>query len=425
MRRFMAVSRIGAPPLAVALLVAASAWNLSSGAEKKLGPHPRTATHAVPSPIGKSRTRQEAAAPAQTGQPAVFDTAARNAIVVDFESGRVLLDKNADQRMPTASMSKIMTAYVVYSDIRDGKVKLEDELPVSQEAWHTGGSKMFVPYPGKVKVEDLIRGMIIQSGNDACVVLAEGLAGSTQAFVEQMNEMAKKLGLDNSHFANVDGLPDPEHYMSPRDLASLARHLITDFPQFYRYESEKEFAYNGIKQGNRNPLLYKDLGADGIKTGHTDEAGYGLVGSAVRNGRRVIFVISGLPSMNARASESDRVLEWSYREFEDVTVAKAGEAIDDAPVWLGATATVPVSAAHDSVVTLARGARKGLKVTASYDGPAKAPIKEGEAVGTLTVTVPDQDAIAIPLVALKPVDRLGAAGRVAASLAQYILGAHN
>src|SRR5690349_1857270 len=226
-----------------------------------------------------------------------FDTAARNAIVIDYQTGAVLLEKNADQRIPTASMSKIMTAYVIYAYLRDGKAKTDDILPVSEKAWRTGGSKMFVPYPGQVKVDDLLQGMIIQSGNDACIVLAEGLAGSEAAFVEKMNETAQKIGLKDSHFANADGLPAPDHYSTVRDLAKLAVHYIKDFPEYYKYEAVKDFTYNGIKQGNRNPLLYKDMGADGIKTGHTEEAGYGIVGSEVRNGRRVIYVLVGMLSM--------------------------------------------------------------------------------------------------------------------------------
>jgi serine-type D-Ala-D-Ala carboxypeptidase (penicillin-binding protein 5/6) len=364
------------------------------------------------------------ARPAEAARP-TFDTKARNAIVIDYQSGAVLLEKNPDQRIPTASMSKIMTAYVVYLYLRDGKAKLDDRLPVSEQAWRTGGSKMFVPYPGDVKVEDLLRGMIVQSGNDACVVLAEGLAGSTTAFVAKMNETAQKMGLSNTHFANVDGLPDPDHYMSPRDLVTLSRHLIEDFPQFYRYEAEKDFTFNGIKQGNRNPLLYADLGADGIKTGHTDEAGYGLVGSAVRGGRRVIFVLSGLSSMKERAQESERLLAWAYREFEDYTLAKTGEPIDDAPVWLGAAGKVPAGPASDLVVTLPRSARPGMKVTAVYDQPVKAPVAKGEAVGKLVVTAPDSDTFEMVLVAIQPVDRLGAWSRAAAAAGYLIWGRKN
>jgi serine-type D-Ala-D-Ala carboxypeptidase (penicillin-binding protein 5/6) len=359
------------------------------------------------------------AVPAAADAPS-FDTTAKEAIVIDYQTQAVLYAKDADERIPTASLSKIMTAYTVYGYLADGKAKLDDMLPVSEAAWRTGGSKMFVPYPGEVKVDDLLRGMIIQSGNDACVVLAEGLAGSQQAFVEKMNENAKKLGLKDSHYADVNGLPSPDHYMSVRDLATLTWHLIHDYPQYYHYEAEKEFTYNGIKQGNRNPLLYKDLGADGVKTGHTEEAGYSLVGSAVRNGRRVIIVLAGMNSMKERAEEGERVLDWAYREFSNTTVAKAGTAIDAAPVWMGVAQQVPVAPAKDVLVTLARGERKNLKVTAVYDGMVKAPVTKGETVGKLLIAAPDNAPIEVPLQATETVERLGPLGRMAET-AGYLL----
>jgi D-alanyl-D-alanine carboxypeptidase (penicillin-binding protein 5/6) len=365
------------------------------------------------------------APPAAAERPS-FDTTARNAIVVDYQTGSVLLDKKADQRIPTASMSKIMTAYTVYTYLRDGKVKLDDLLSVSEHAWRTGlagdQSRMYVPYPGRVMVEDLLRGMIVQSGNDACVVLAEGLAGSEEAFVEKMNELAKTMGLKDSHFANVHGLPAGDHYMSPRDLAILSRHLIQDFPQFYRYEAEKEFTYNKIKQGNRNPLLYEDLGADGIKTGHTEEAGYGLVGAAVRGGRRVIFVLAGMQSLKERGAESKRVLDWAYREFSDVTVAKSGQAIDDAPVWMGTTDKVAAAPTRDATVTLWRAGRKDLKVTAIYNGATKAPVANGQIVGMLRIAAPDNDPVEIPLAATQEVARLGPFGRMAEATGYLLWG---
>ncbi len=349
-----------------------------------------------------------------------FDTEARAAIVIDYNSGATLLDKNADMRLPTASMSKIMTMYQVGLDLKAGKAKLDDELPVSEDAWKTGGSKMFVPYPGQVKVGDLMRGVMIQSGNDACVVLAEGLAGSTNAFVDEMNATAKTLGLTNSHFADVDGLPDPNHYMSPRDLVRLSEDLIRNFPDIYALASIKEFTYNGIKQGNRNPLLYKNLGADGVKTGHTDEAGYGLIGSAVRNGRRIILVVEGLPNIKARDQESDRLMEWAFRAFDDVTAAHKGVAIDQAPVWLGDTPTVPVATDRDIVMTVPRGPHAPLKVTAVYDGPIKAPVTAGEKVGNLRVKFGNDAPVDYPLIATASVAKLGPVARVAEGIAQYI-----
>jgi serine-type D-Ala-D-Ala carboxypeptidase (penicillin-binding protein 5/6) len=355
--------------------------------------------------------------------PPTIDTAAKHAVVIDYNTGTTLLDKGADQRIPPASMSKMMTAYVVFEYLAKGQAKLDDVLPVSEKAWakhKTGESNMFVPLGARVQIEDLVRGMVIQSGNDACVVLAEGLAGSTDAFVEQMNLTAQKIGLTNTHYANVDGLPDPEEYTTARDLASLARHLIHDFPEHYKYESEKDFTFNGIKQGNRNPLLYKDLGVDGLKTGHTDEAGYGLTISAVRDGRRVIVVLSGMASMKERSAESEKVLEWAYREFGDYRLVRAGDPVDDAPVWLGETLKVPATTASDVHVTLPRKARRDLKVMAVYDGEVKAPVTQGQPVGKLVVSAPDTDNMEFPLVAAAPVAKLNPFGRAAAA-AGYLL----
>jgi serine-type D-Ala-D-Ala carboxypeptidase (penicillin-binding protein 5/6) len=360
--------------------------------------------------------------------PPTIDTSARTAILVDFDTGATLYDKGADARIPPASMSKIMTAYVVYSYLKAGRLKLDDTLPVSEKAWakhKSDESNMFVPLGAQVKVEDLIRGMIIQSGNDACVVLAEGLAGSEQAFVDQMNEAAQKLGLTDSHFANVDGLPDPNEYVTARDLAKLARAMIQDFPEYYHYDSEKDFTYNGIKQGNRNPLLYKDLGVDGMKTGHTSEAGYGLTVSAIRNGRRVIEVLSGMSSMKERSQESEKLIEWAYREWADYKLAKAGETLDEAPVWLGVDATVPVAVKSDVMVTLPRRSRQGLKVSVVYDHAAAAPVQEGQTIGKLLVTAPDTAPLDVPLAATKQVDRVGAFTRAGLTAGYLIFGRKN
>ena len=363
-----------------------------------------------------------AAASAAAG---TIDTQARNAIIIDMRTGALLLDKNADQRMPPASMSKIMTAYTVFTYLKDGKTSLDSMLPVSEKAWRTGGSKMFVPLNGQVKVEDLIRGMVIQSGNDACVVLAEGLAGSEESFVEEENKLAQKLGLTGSHFANVTGLPSPDHYMTARDLATLAKRMIQDFPEYYHYDSEKEFTYNGIKQGNRNPLLYKDLGADGMKTGHTEEAGYGLTASVLRENRRIIMVLAGLPTMKSRAQESERLIEWAFREFGGYTLFKAGDKIEDADVWLGAEATVPLTVQSDATVTMMRKSRKDMKVTLTYDKPIKAPVAKGTVVGKLVATASDMDPVEFPVVTAASVDRLGAVGRVGAAVSYFVfVGRH-
>ena len=366
---------------------------------------------------------QRNAAPAPV-QPIVgpIDTEATHAFIIETETGAVLLDKGADQRIPTASLSKVMTAYVVFDMLKKGRAKLDDELPVSEAAWRTQGSKMFVPLGGRIRIEDLIQGMVVQSGNDACVVLAEGLAGSQDAFVELMNQKAKEIGLTNSHFANVDGLPNPDHYSTARDLATLALRTIDDFPEYYHYYSEKEFKFNNINQGNRNPLLYKDLGADGLKTGHTEESGYSLLASVHRDNRRIILVLNGLPTMKARAQEGERLTEWAFREFNDYRLFSAGEKVDDADVWLGAEPKVPLVVGHDLVVTMARKSRKDMKVTIEYRQPVAAPIGEGAAIGRVVVTAPDMATVDAPLHAGAGVPRMGAFGRMAMVAAHLVWG---
>lgn len=351
-----------------------------------------------------------------------FQTEARAAIVVDYDTKAVLYAKDPDRRMPPASMSKIMTMYVVFEQIKAGKLSPTDELPVSRNAWQMGGSKMFVKVDTRVKVEDLIRGVIVQSGNDACLVLAEGISGSEEAFVRLMNERAKALGLTDSNFANVTGWPHPDHYMSVRDLARLTQRMIADFPERYRVYSERDFTYGGIKQGNRNPLLYKPVGADGVKTGHTEEAGYGLTASAVRDGRRLIMVLTGLGSMRARSQESERLLEWSYREFENYTLARAGQPVEAAEVWLGAAPTVPLHAAGDIKITMPRRSRDQIKAVAVYEGPVAAPIAAGQRIGTMEVRLGDRKLGEGPLVAGAAVERRNVFGRLVAATGHLLGG---
>ena len=373
----------------------------------------------------KPPAQTAAAGASDTEQKYGIDTAARNVFIVDYRTGAVLMDKNAEQRMPPASMSKIMTAYVVFDFLKQGRASLDDMLPVSEKAWRTGGSKMFVQVGTQVRLEDLIRGMIIQSGNDACIVLAEGLAGSEEAFVDLMNKKAQQLGLTGSHFANVTGLPDPDEYMTARDLAMLAKRLIIDFPEYYHYDSEKEFTYNGIKQGNRNPLLYKDLGADGMKTGHTEEAGYGLTASVVRDNRRIIMVMTGLDSMKQRSQESERLIEWAFREFGGYTLFKAGDKVEEAPIWLGVEPKVALTVENDATASVLRRHRKDMKVSVNYTKPIPAPIHKGQKVGKLVVTVPDMQPQEFDLVAAEDVERLGALGRMGAAMSYLMFGASN
>jgi len=352
-----------------------------------------------------------------------IETAAKQAYIVDAKTGAVLLDKNSDELMPPSSMSKLMTAQMLFAKIAKGEVALTDEFPVSERAWRIQGSKMFVPLGGRVKVDDLIRGIVIQSGNDACIVVAEALAGSEEAFAEQMTKAARELGLTKSVFKNASGWPHPEHLTTARELAMIAKHTIETYPQFYSYYSELNFTYNGIKQGNRNPLLYKGNGADGLKTGHTEAAGYGLTGSVKRGDRRLIMVINGLTSMRARAQESESLFEWAFREFENYNLFKTGDSVQTAAVWLGDAKTVPLVAGQDLLVTLPRRARQGMKVTAVYQEPIPAPIQKGQQVGKLVITAPGVTTRELPLIAGESVGQLGAVGRVGAAVSYLVFGA--
>lgn len=354
---------------------------------------------------------------------ATIETIAKQAILLDMTTHTVLFEKNADQRMPPSSMSKVMTMYMVFEALKSGRMSLEHTLPVSERAWRMQGSKMFVELHNMIKIDDLIKGVIVQSGNDACIVLAEGLAGSEPAFAELMNKKAKEIGLTNSNLTNATGWPDPNHYMTARDLSVLAERLIKDFPEYYHYYAIRDFQYHGIKQGNRNPLLYRGIGADGLKTGHTDAAGYGLTGSAEREGRRLILVVNGLPSMQARADESARLIEWGFREFNTYALFKAGEAIEQVPVWLGAQEKVPVTVPTDLKVTMARTDRPNMKVTLVSNAPVQAPIRKGDPVGKVVITAPGAPAKEVPVVAAEDVERLGFFGRAVAAAKYIILGA--
>ncbi|ABI61970.1 D-alanyl-D-alanine carboxypeptidase family protein [Granulibacter bethesdensis] len=380
---------------------------------------------------GASHRKKDAAKAAEAtaepqGSPAntpfgPYDTVAKWAVVVDFNTGATLLDKEADVQMPPSSMTKLMTAYIVYGELKAGKLQMDQMLPVSEKAWRLQGSKMFVPYPGSVKVEDLIRGMIVDSGNDACIVLAEGIAGSEQQFVDLMNQKAKLLGLTNSNFENCTGMPSANHHMSVRDIATLARRIIQDFPEYYHFDSEKTFKYNNIEQQNRNPLVQKGI-ADGLKTGHTDAGGYGVCASAERNKRRVILVVNGLTTSHQRASESERLLEWAFSQFENVTLFTAGDTIDSAPVYLGTSKTVPLVGGKDLVVTMPRQWQKKAKISISYDAPVRAPVTKGAALGTLTISGDGVPNLTVPLLAGADVPRLALPSRAMAVLTHYVTG---
>ena len=371
-----------------------------------------------------ARPRAKDAVP--TGSPATsplgpVDTAAKWAIAVDFTTGATLLEKLADEEMPPSSMTKLMTIYLVYERLKQGRLKLEDELTVSERAWKMGGSKMFVQVGAQVKVEDLIRGVIVQSGNDAAIVLAEALAGSEEQFAEAMTAKAKALGMTRSQFRNCTGWPDPEQHMSVRDIATIARRIIQDFPEYYRYDAEKSFKYGGIDQPNRNPMVPKGTG-DGLKTGHTDAGGYGLAASAIRNGRRIVLVLNGMVSMRERAEEGDRLMDWCFANFEDVTLFTAGDTIERAPVWMGTSKDVPLVAGKEITVTLPRNWRDNAQVKLAYDTPVKAPIAKGDVLGRLTLGGKGVPGMEIQLLAGADVPRLGLPGRALAMLSRLTGG---
>lgn len=341
--------------------------------------------------------------------------AAKWACVMDFETGTTLMTKSADARMPPSSLTKMMTAYIVFGMLKAGRLTLTQNLPVSEKAWRMQGSKMFVPLGETVDVAKLIQGMLIQSGNDACIVLAEGIATSEEQFVVMMNQMAMRMGLKNTHYTNCTGWPDPDHYMSARDTTILAMHLIRDYPEYYQFFSEKEFTFNHIKQGNRNTLVDKGL-ADGLKTGHTDAGGFGMCVSSDRHGRRVVVTLNGMTSMNARARETARILDWAFAEFANVSLFSKGDVVDHAPIWMGVEESLPLVAAADIKLTLPRNWRTRDHLTVSYAAPIIAPISAGQNCGALVFSAPGLPEIRIPLIADHAVARLGLIGRAARRL---------
>lgn len=350
-------------------------------------------------------------------------TSAEQAILVDAQTGAVLLEKNANEKMPTSSMSKTMTMYMLFEALKQGRVQLDTKFVISEKAWKKGGSKMFIEVGDEVKVEDLIQGVVVQSGNDAAIAVAEGLAGSEEVFAQSATRRAHELGMTHSNFANASGWPDENHYSTARDLAILAFRIITDFPEYYHYFSEKEFTYNDIKQDNRNPLLYRNMGVDGIKTGHTEDGGYGLMASGVRDGRRLILVVNGLENEQARASEPARLLEWGFGAFENVMLYQKGDTVENAEVWLGESETVPLVIDEDLLVTVPKAARSKMKVTVRYEGPLAAPVAQGQKVGTLRIEIPGMETLERDLIVGSDVPELGIVPKTLAKARYFILGA--
>ncbi|OYX44104.1 MAG: D-alanyl-D-alanine carboxypeptidase [Rhodobacterales bacterium 32-67-9] len=339
-----------------------------------------------------------------------FETRAGAAWVYDVTTGTVLLAKNADTMLPPASMSKLMTLNMLFEALRDGRVSLDDTFTVSKRAQAMGGSTMFLTEGERPTVEELIKGIIVNSGNDACVVVAEGLAGTEEEFARKMNDRAKALGMEHSTFANSSGWPHPNQRMSTHDLGILAVRLITEFPEYYGYFSLTEFEHDGRapdNRFNRNPLLGMGIGADGLKTGHTEEAGFGIVGSAVQSGRRIVFVLTGMTSAQERAQESERIANWAFREFVQKTVAPAGTRVADADVWLGQNALVGLVVAEDLTLLLPSVVQEKVTATVRYTGPVLAPVEVGQKLGEMVVEVPGVEPITVPLVAENAVPRGG------------------
>ena len=351
-----------------------------------------------------------------------LETPAKQVILVDYDTGNILFEKNADERMFPSSMSKIMTIYNVFQALKDGSLQLKDNFRVSRKAWKKGGSKMFLRAGSRVNVEDLIRGVIVQSGNDASIVLAEGLSGSEGAFSDSLNENAKKLGMDSSNFLNASGWPDPEHYTTARDLSKVTIATIQNFPKYYHFYSQKTFTYAGIKQNNRNPTLYKDIGADGLKTGHTAAAGYGLAASAIRNGRRLVLILNGLKTSRQRSLESERILDWGYRVFSNYKLFKPGQIVTHTKVWMGDKSRVGLVLDKGLVMSLRKNIIDKINIKAVFNEPVPAPISKGDQIGKLLVSVPGKNQLEIPMYASQGVAKLGWFYRIGAAISYILWG---
>lgn len=362
------------------------------------------------------------------GSAAAIETQARNAILMDYDTGQYLYVKDHEKMVPPASMSKLMTVNMIFEKLKDGSLSLDDTFTVSERAWKlggaaSGGSTMFLKIGEKVRVEDILKGILIQSGNDACIVVAENLAGSEDDFAEMMNKRARELGLNNSSFVNSTGLPHPDQKMSVEDLAKLARHIIKEFPEFYHIFSEKYYTHNNITQGNRNPLLYSMPNADGLKTGHTEEAGFCLTASAKKGERRLIEVMTGMNSNKERSEEAERLMEWGFREFNNYNLLNKGQEIADIPVVFGNEKEVRLVVPETVKRTLKKSQAPKIKMTAVYDKPVKAPVAAGDKLGEVRIELDGQEMENVPLVADKNIEKLGFFGRIGQNLKYLLFGA--
>jgi len=348
--------------------------------------------------------------------PQAPEVNAKGHILIDFHTGKVLAEGNADESLAPASLTKMMTSYIIGTEIKNGNLKPTDQVTISENAWskkHSDSSKMFIEVGKTVSVEELNRGVIIQSGNDACIALAEHIAGTEGAFVELMNAQAKRLGMDNSNFTNSHGYPDPALRTTARDMAKLSVALIRDVPEEYKIYAEKEYVFNGIKQYNRNGLLWdKSLNVDGIKTGHTSEAGYSLVTSATKDGMRLISVVMGADSAKAREAENRKLLTYGFRFFETFSPYKAGEEFAQQRIWQGTQQNISLGVLAETPITLARGQRKNLTADFKLSHELIAPVKKGDVVGKVFLKLKDEDIAEYPLVALEDIEQAGIFGRL-------------
>ncbi|AZU04059.1 serine-type D-Ala-D-Ala carboxypeptidase [Glycocaulis alkaliphilus] len=362
-----------------------------------------------------------------SAQEPAFQTSASHAVIMDYETGEVLFSKDGSEPMPPSSMSKLMTALMVFEALEAGTLSLDDELPVSVRAWReggaaSGGSTMFLEVNSRARVDDLLRGIIVQSGNDACIVVAEAIGGSEEAFSDMMTRRAREIGLETASFRNSTGLPAEGHVISAEDLARLAAHIIRNYPQYYEFYSETTFTYNGIRQANRNPLLGVFEGADGLKTGHTSEAGYGLTASAERNGERRIIVFNGTQSMRERANEAERLMRAAFSDFVMVDLAEAGAEIGAADVYMGTARNVSLRTTAPIRAAMHRRERDRMRAEIVYDGPLTAPVAEGDEVARLVITMPDGRTREYPLEAASDVRRQGMVSRAMSALVNLVAG---
>ncbi len=375
---------------------------------------------------------QEAApvAPAVTTEipapppPPAIETPASHALLVEGGTGVVLLDKNGQEPLAPSSMTKIMTAYYVLHQLKQGNHKLTDTFTVSENAYKTEGTRMFLEIGEQVTIEDLLKGAIIQSGNDACVALAEGFCGHERVFAEKMTQLAQELGAKNTFFVNSSGLPDPNHHTTAQDLVLISQRLIQDFPEEYKWFSQVEFTHNNIKQGNRNPLLYKNMGADGVKTGNSEKAGYGMVASVLQGDRRLFLVVNGLRSMNARSEEVQRLIDWAIHEYDTVTIANAGQHVDQVDVAGGEEETVSLVVRSPVQVTLLRNHKMQLTATLVYKKPLIAPIDPAVSIAKLVIKVPGKDDQTADLYPDHAIGHAGFFKRVKSTLGRIIYGSN-